>query len=57
MFSLFAGWNVAAQWIFGVSLLLMLASLGLSLAEIWISVRALNLHISDLRAQEKKRNE
>jgi len=30
---------------------LMLASLGLSLAEIWISVRALNLHLSDLRGR------
>ena len=57
MFSLFAGWIQAGQWIFGVSLLLMLASLGLSLAEIWISVRALNLHLSDLRDQEKRRNE
>ncbi|MDD5350990.1 MAG: DUF2721 domain-containing protein [Chthoniobacteraceae bacterium] len=57
MFSLFAGWTRTSQWIFGVSLLLMLVSLGLSLAEIWISVRALNLHLSDLRDQEKRRNE
>ncbi|MEI8233234.1 MAG: DUF2721 domain-containing protein [Verrucomicrobiota bacterium] len=57
MFSLFAGWLRVGQWIFGLSLLLMLASLGLSLAEIWISVRALNLHLSDLRDQEKRRNE
>ena len=52
MFALFAGWVAAGKWIFGFSLLLMLASLGLSLAEIWISVRALNLHLSDLRDRE-----
>ena len=48
MFTLFAGWVTAGKLIFAMSLLLMLASLGLSLAEIWISVRALNLHISDV---------
>jgi len=57
MFALFEGWILVGQWFFGVSLLLMLASLGLSLAEIWISVRALNLHLSDLQDQEKRRKE
>jgi len=55
MFTLFAGWTVVAKLIFGFSLLLMLASLGLSLAEIWISVRALNLHLSDLKNRETQR--
>ncbi|MCX6966804.1 MAG: DUF2721 domain-containing protein [Verrucomicrobia bacterium] len=55
MFTLFAGWIVAGKWIFAFSLLLMLASLGLSLAEIWISVRALNLHLSDLKDRETHR--
>ena len=52
MFTLFAGWDLVAKWIFAFSLLLMLASLGLSLAEIWVSVHALNLHISDLKDRE-----
>ena len=55
MFTLFAGWPVVGKLIFAFSLLLMLASLGLSLVEIWISVRALNLHISDLENRETKR--
>ena len=55
MFTLFAGWVVVGKWIFAFSLLLMLASLGLSLAEIWISVRALNLHLSDIKERETHR--
>ena len=55
MFLLFAGWAEAAKWVFAISLLLMITSLGLSLAEIWISVRALNLHLSDLRDREANR--
>jgi len=55
MFALYAGWTLAGKAIFALSLLLMLASLGLSLAEIWVSVRALNLHISDLESEETKR--
>lgn len=55
MFMLFAGWELAAQVVFGFSLLLMLASLGLSLMEIWISVGALNLHLSDMENLETER--
>jgi len=55
MFTLFAGWALAGKMIFAFSLLLMLASLGLSLVEIWISVRALNLHLSDLKDRETNR--
>ena len=57
MFLLFAGWVEAGKWIFAFSLLLMLASLGLSLVEIWISVRALNLHLSSLKDQESNQKE
>jgi Protein of unknown function (DUF2721) len=57
MFTLFAGWVVMGKWIFAFSLILMLGSLGLSLAEIWISVRALNLHLSDLKDRETQRRE
>lgn len=48
MFLLFAGWVLAGQLVFGAALLLLLASLGLSVWEIHISARALNLHLSDL---------
>lgn len=51
MFMLFAGLIMLGKIVFAVSLLLMLVSLGLSLAEIWISVKALNLHLSDLENQ------
>jgi len=57
MFTLFAGFVTPAKVLFAVSLLLMLASLGLSLAEIWVSVNALNLHISDLEHLETEQRE
>ena len=55
MFTLFAGFVTLGKLTFAISLLLMLASLGLSLMEIWISVQALNLHLSDLEGQETQR--
>lgn len=51
---LFMGWQVAGQWIFGVSLLLMSLSLILSIVEIRMSVIALDLHLRELRADAKK---
>jgi len=57
MILLVMGWGLVAKLVFALSLLLMLVSLGLSLAEIWISVGALNLHISDLEDRETKRRE
>lgn len=48
MFLLFAGWPAAGQFVFGAALLLLLASLALSVREIQLSVDALNLHLSDL---------
>ena len=54
MFTLFVGFVMLSNVLFGVSLLLMLASLGLSLSEIWISVHALNIQLSDLEAKETK---
>ncbi len=51
MFTLFAGKAEIAQYLFGLSLLLLMLSLVLSFKEILISVRALNLELSTL---EKK---
>ncbi len=53
MFVLFAGWIQAGKLIFGISLVLMMVSLGLSLREVQISVGALNLRLSDLESDQK----
>ena len=48
MFALFAGWITAGQWSFGLSLVLMMVSMGLSLRELQISVGALDLLLSEM---------
>ena len=56
MFVLFAGYLQLGKVIFGICLLLMMVSLGLSMREIQISVNALNLQLSDLElAKTSKR--
>ncbi len=47
MFLLFAGEVTLGKYIFGASLILLIVSLALSVVEIQISVRALNLQLSD----------
>ena len=49
MFALFWGFIPAGKIIFGLSLVLMMASLSLSLREITISIDALNLELSDMQ--------
>ena len=51
MFLLFAGLVVAGKITFGIALLLLLASLALSVREIQLSVDALDLHLRDLEQQ------
>ncbi|MCC5920737.1 MAG: DUF2721 domain-containing protein [Cyclobacteriaceae bacterium] len=53
MFIIFAGWQTLGSALFGVSLILLMISLGLSLVEIQISVKALNIHLSDLDEFDK----
>ncbi|MFC4161647.1 DUF2721 domain-containing protein [Chitinimonas lacunae] len=48
MFLVLLGWQWPAQWVFGISLALMLLSLGLSLSEIRISSDALNILLADM---------
>lgn len=48
MFVLFAGALTLGKYIFGISLILLILSLGLSIAEIQISVIALNVQLSDI---------
>ena len=48
MFLIFVGSPVLAVWMFGVALILLIASLGVSIHEIQISVKALDLHLGDM---------
>lgn len=48
MFLLFAGQPLLGTWVFGVSLILLLISLALSLREIQVSIDALTLQVQDL---------
>lgn len=48
MFLIYTGYQREAFWIFGVALLLLIVSLGLSILEIQISVKALDLHLSNM---------
>lgn len=48
MFLIFVGEQQTAIWLFGIALIMMIASLGISIYEIQISVKALDLHLSDM---------
>ncbi|ASB48674.1 MULTISPECIES: DUF2721 domain-containing protein [Marinilabiliaceae] len=52
MFLIYIGWQTAAEIIFGVALVLLILSLGTSIKEIQISVKALDLHLSDMEKKE-----
>lgn len=52
MFLIYIGEINPATLVFGIALLLLIVSLAISIWEIQISVKALNLHLSDL--EEKK---
>ncbi|QHL87125.1 DUF2721 domain-containing protein [Nibribacter ruber] len=52
MFMLYRGWQTAGEIIFGVSLVLLMVSMSLSFREIQISVKALELELSDLEQGE-----
>ncbi len=49
MVALFAGVIIIGKILFGLSLILLLISLGLSMIEIQISVKALNIQLGDLK--------
>jgi hypothetical protein len=53
MFLIFVGSSIPAMWVFGLALLLLIASLGVSIHEIQISVKALNLHLGDMEVNRK----
>lgn len=54
MFLLFAGFILVGKLVFAVSLLLLMISLALSVKEIHISVRALNLQLQDIQDAPEK---
>lgn len=52
MFLIYIQQNAIAVWVFGVALLLLIASLSILIIEIQISVKALEHHISDIENNE-----
>ena len=55
MFLIFTGQALAAVYIFGASLILLILSLGVSVLEIQISVKALDLQLSELEDLNPKK--
>jgi hypothetical protein len=49
MFLIYVNWIGCAAVVFGIALLLLIASLGASIHEILISVQALEMHLSDMQ--------
>ncbi len=54
MFALFTGWAAGGQWAFAIALILMIISLGISLRELFMSVGALDLLLTDLEGRETR---
>jgi hypothetical protein len=48
MFLIFEQLMQAATYVFGAALILLMASLGFSIAELYVSIRALNIQLSDI---------
>ena len=48
MFLIYIGFHTTAVYVFGIALLLLIASLGISIWEIHISVKALEIHLRDM---------
>ncbi len=48
MLLIYIGYMLVAIWVFGIALFLLISSLAISIWEIHISVKALNLHLSDI---------
>ncbi len=53
MFFIFEDQTRLAKWLFGGSLVLLMASLALSMLEIYTSIRALNIQLGDVAGTEK----
>jgi hypothetical protein len=55
MIVIYIGWQETARWLFGVSLLLLLVSLGQSFREIQHSVTALNIQLADMTPMDNEK--
>ncbi len=53
MFFIYIGFQMLAEFIFGVAMVSLITSLSFSVWEIRISVKALNLHLSDMESGHK----
>src|SRR5689334_21324841 len=53
MFSIYKDWSKASEYLFALSLLSLLTSLVISLVEIFLSTKALELELSDMEELEK----
>lgn len=53
MFAIYKGWTKAAEYVFAASLLCLMASLIISLVEIFLSTKALELEIGDIEELER----
>jgi hypothetical protein len=56
MFVIYIGYQAIAVWLFGAALLLLITSLGISVREIQISIRALDIYLSDIEKMEKDKS-
>ena len=54
MFLIYVGLQLFASYIFGLALIFLIVSLGISVREIQISIRALNIYLSDMEKTHKK---
>jgi hypothetical protein len=55
MFVIYIGYQAVAVWIFGLALIFLILSLGISVREIQISIRALDIYLNDIEKMEKKK--
>lgn len=51
MFLIYINYQLSASWMFGIGMLLLIASLGISVWEIQISVKALELHLDNMEKE------
>jgi len=56
MFAIYIGLQSIAPWIFGLALILLICSLGMSVREIQISIRALDIYLNDIEKMEKDKS-
>lgn len=55
MFLIYIGAQLFSAWVFGMALVLLIASLSLSVAEIRISAKSLEIYLSDMENVEKNK--